>query len=376
MLVLCVDLDDDLGQKTGISSPVIGRENVLSAGIRLGLVDPEESDSNAIFASIRTYDTVRTSGNAAEVAIVTGSKDGEPLSSATVMQRIAEISKSFRPTDIYVVTDGFGDEDIIPILKLKLPLSGIIRVIVKHSRSVEESYVIIGRYLKMLFTDERFKRYSLGFTGFSLMVFSLLAFTGYLNYAILIIMMLLGLTAFVKGMSLDTALAHRVNSILGLPLPAYLLSIRILAFLAGYGLFVIGGSLGIYGALGTMIRLEIADPISALLSLNVLAGEFLKHSSVYFLTGGIALQLGRATAFFIGDWAESRGLLISIAVMASLYPLALVMGDFLIDPNKYLQPVVAAAFTSAALSVISFLVLTSIHMLIEKRLGRHSEADR
>ena len=374
MLVLCIDLDDDLGQKTGISSPVMGREKVLSAGIRLGLVDPEESDSNAIFASVKTYDLIQSRGDAAEVAIVTGSKQGEPFSSSTLLDQVSKVSQTVQPTDVYVVTDGFGDEDIVPVLKLKLPLSGIVRVVVKHSKTVEESYVVVGRYLRMLFTDQRFKRYSLGFTGFSLMILSALAFIGYLNYALLIISMVLGLTAFVKGMSLDRFVIDRIRSVFSLPMPAYLLSIRILAFIAGYGLFVVGGTLGVYGAFNALVQLGITDPLTALLKLNVLGGEFLRSSSLYFLTGGIALQLGRATAFFVGDWAESRGLIVSIAVMASLYPLALVMGDFLIDPNRFLQTTVAAALTSALLSVVSYAVLAGVHLLLEKHLRRQRDA--
>jgi len=374
VLVLCIDLDDDLGQKTGISSPVMGREKVLSAGIRLGLVDPEESDSNAIFASVKTYDLIQSRGDAAEVAIVTGSKQGEPFSSSTLLDQVSKVSQTVQPTDVYVVTDGFGDEDIVPVLKLKLPLSGIVRVVVKHSKTVEESYVVVGRYLRMLFTDQRFKRYSLGFTGFSLMILSALAFIGYLNYALLIISMVLGLTAFVKGMSLDRFVIDRIRSVFSLPMPAYLLSIRILAFIAGYGLFVVGGTLGVYGAFNALVQLGITDPLTALLKLNVLGGEFLRSSSLYFLTGGIALQLGRATAFFVGDWAESRGLIVSIAVMASLYPLALVMGDFLIDPNRFLQTTVAAALTSALLSVVSYAVLAGVHLLLEKHLRRQRDA--
>jgi len=380
VLVLCVDLDDDIGQKTGITSPVVGRDNVLSAGIKLGLADPEESDSNAILASVKTFDSLRPKSDAAEVAIVTGSKDGVLLSSGAVLEQVSNLSKEFRPTDVYLVTDGFGDEDIIPILKLKLPLSGVVRVVVKHSKSVEESYVVIGRYLKMLFTDDRFKRYSLGFSGLSLMIFSILASTGQLGSALLIISMLLGLTAFVKGMSLDKAIVQRVKSIFTIPLPAYLLAIRILGFLAGYGLFLTGAVLGLYGAFNAMIQLGIIDPnlgsidgVLALFRLNMLAGEFLKNSSLYFLTGGIALQLGRATALFIGDWAESRGLMISTAVMASLYPLALVIGDFLIDPNRYLQSVVTAAFTSALLSIVSFVMVTGLHLMLERRVQRRRE---
>jgi hypothetical protein len=61
--------------------------------------------------------------------------------------------------------------------------------------------------------------------------------------------------------------------------------------------------------------------------------------------------------------------------MASLYPLALVMGDFLIDPNRYLQSVVTAALTSAAISIVSFAVLTGIYVLIDRRLRGRRESD-
>ena len=47
-LVLTVDRDNDLGVKAGIRGPVVGRKATLSAALRLGIADPEESDTNAI----------------------------------------------------------------------------------------------------------------------------------------------------------------------------------------------------------------------------------------------------------------------------------------------------------------------------------------
>jgi hypothetical protein len=47
-LVLTVDRDNDLGIKTAIRGPVICRKQVLTAALRLGIADPEESDTNAI----------------------------------------------------------------------------------------------------------------------------------------------------------------------------------------------------------------------------------------------------------------------------------------------------------------------------------------
>src|SRR5438132_1208262 len=50
-LVLCVDRDDDIGVKTGIRGPIVGREGNLAAATKLGLADPEDSDVNALLSA-------------------------------------------------------------------------------------------------------------------------------------------------------------------------------------------------------------------------------------------------------------------------------------------------------------------------------------
>ena len=56
LVVICVDRDDDVGEKTGINTPVIGRDACIEAAQRLALEDPEDADSNSIFAAIKTYE--------------------------------------------------------------------------------------------------------------------------------------------------------------------------------------------------------------------------------------------------------------------------------------------------------------------------------
>ena len=71
ILVLCVDRDDDIGQKTGVTGPVIGREACLDTASRLALADPQESDANAIYQAVRMLDELKKN-HQAEVAILTG----------------------------------------------------------------------------------------------------------------------------------------------------------------------------------------------------------------------------------------------------------------------------------------------------------------
>ncbi len=54
LLVIAIDRDNDLGRKTGIRSPVLGREPNVKAALELGLADPEESDTNTMLAAIKT----------------------------------------------------------------------------------------------------------------------------------------------------------------------------------------------------------------------------------------------------------------------------------------------------------------------------------
>ena len=74
-LVLTIDRDNDLGSKAGIRGPVVGRKNVLTAALKLGIADPEESDTNAILGALNKHDTLVDSSediDLVEVAIITG----------------------------------------------------------------------------------------------------------------------------------------------------------------------------------------------------------------------------------------------------------------------------------------------------------------
>ena len=74
-LVLTIDRDNDLGITAGLRGPGIGRNSTLSAAVRLGLADPEESDTNAILGALHHHDRILDSGepnDAVEVAILTG----------------------------------------------------------------------------------------------------------------------------------------------------------------------------------------------------------------------------------------------------------------------------------------------------------------
>jgi putative membrane protein len=75
LLVICIDRDNDVGEKAGIITPVIGRDACIEAAQRLALEDPEDADSNSIFAAIKTYEDLISKGYQVEVITVAGVKN-------------------------------------------------------------------------------------------------------------------------------------------------------------------------------------------------------------------------------------------------------------------------------------------------------------
>ena len=72
VIIICIDRDDDIGIKGGMETPIIGKESCVNAGTRLAIEDPEDSDSNAIFGAVKSYEEFKMKGYDVEIALVAG----------------------------------------------------------------------------------------------------------------------------------------------------------------------------------------------------------------------------------------------------------------------------------------------------------------
>src|SRR3972149_11549497 len=96
-LVLCVDRDDDIGVKTGIKGPLIGRDDNLAAAMKLGLADPEDSGVNALLSAISIYDDLVKQGVDAEVATICGDVRVGSASDLVLTQQLDRALEDGRP---------------------------------------------------------------------------------------------------------------------------------------------------------------------------------------------------------------------------------------------------------------------------------------
>ena len=151
ILVLTVDRDNDLGNKTSIRGPVIGRRQVLTAALKLGIADPEESDTNAILGALRQHDTLKEANSEddeVEVAILTGDEKVGMRSDRAIAAQLEEVVAAFQPDEAILVTDGAEDESVLPIIQSQVRINHVEKIIVKQSKGIEGTYYYIVKALE------------------------------------------------------------------------------------------------------------------------------------------------------------------------------------------------------------------------------------
>jgi putative membrane protein len=202
VLVLSVDKDNDVGRVTGVATPVIGRDKVASVATLFAIKSPEDSDTNSIFASINTYDSLIDEGFICEVAIIAGSEEGGFKADLKISSELDYIINDFKAEGIIFVSDGVADEQVIPTIQSKLPVISVKRVFVQQQRSVEETYVLFYRYLKKI-ADPEYSKLALGVPGIIILALIALYFANLLSYALISLGIIIGVVLILRGFYVD-----------------------------------------------------------------------------------------------------------------------------------------------------------------------------
>ncbi len=209
IMVLCVDRDDDLGRKARLQGPIIGREENLKAATQLGLVDAEDSDVNSILRAVGLADSIaegalkKKEKLEVEVATLTGDRAVGVESDIKISRQLDDVVKRISPDETIFVSDGLGDEQIIPLLKDKVNITATERVVVKQSERLEETYLIITRYLSEIASDPKRARIFLGLPGLALVIFSLASVAEARLLGAVAVVVLIGGYLFAMGFGLD-----------------------------------------------------------------------------------------------------------------------------------------------------------------------------
>jgi putative membrane protein len=205
LLVICVDRDDDIGVKAGVVTPVVGRNACIDAAQRLALEDPEDADSNSIFAAVKTFEDLISKGYQVEVAIVAGSEHKGVQGDEKIVAQVKSIATSFSANGAVIVSDGEDDESVIPIIQNVLPIVSVKRVVMRVSRTVEYSYAVLGRYLKAIAFDSKYSKFFLGVPGMLLLIGGIGTVLGLTTQIFAVLVSILGGAFLIRAFDIDRA---------------------------------------------------------------------------------------------------------------------------------------------------------------------------
>lgn len=360
ILVVCVDRDNDIGRKTGVKTPIIGKKENIDAALKLLLADPEEADANAMFEAVRICDNLErgeSSGILCQVATIAGSELGGIASDRKLISELNDVLRKFNPSSLILVTDGFSDEDILPLIQSRIPISSVRRVVVKHSETIEETAALFSKYLRKILEEPKYSRIFLGLPGILLVMFGILSLLAiFIRYDIgtwawVVGLIIIGSYLIGKGYGLDKKLSYalsRFSSPHGLVITSSLI----------FGVLLI--IVGIYQATSQILSspdiLPIPFPNDPNVWLSIIPkilGMIISTSTTIVVIGISIILFGRALGHLLEHDPRFWRTIVFIAICAWSWKIFNEIAKILINPSLPLDNLVASVIVGIIIAALS-----------------------
>ena len=375
ILILCVDRDGDLETKAGIKTPLMGRTANIDAAVSLALHDPEEPDANAMFEAIRVNDRLQKEkqpDETFEVATISGLEMGGVSADRKLVAELKTVLASFSANEVILVSDGYSDEAILPLVESRVPVSSVRRIVIKHSERIEETAALFSRYIRLLFNDPRYSRIAVGLPGLLILILGILyVFPGYLDYYFIVIVLIVGVFMLGKGFGVDRAarkLFEWAREYTPPPLP-----IQISNYTAIVGILCLGISvyLGIASA-GDNVAFP-ADLAGWFGTLPKMAGFFIRGVADLMVVGIATILFGRSIRlYFERDVRLLRNAALIVSVAWSRWILW-ATADILINPGMPPNDLAYAIVVGILIGIASVLTIVVIHRSAKDFFGESKE---
>lgn len=355
-LILCVDRDDDIGFKANIKEPVFGRDNCLDAANRLALADPEDSDVNAIFQGLKTFDELNAKGEDVYIAVIGGSHTHEIEGDRRISHELGKIVWDNEINECILVTDGAEDEFVLPIIQSIVDVKSIQRVIVKQMPNLEGTYYII----KKLLDDPQIAKTFLVPIGIAMLLYAIANLFGSPEIAVVIVVGVIGIFLLFKGFGIDEYFSYAFNALHS-------------SFIGGRFTFVAYISAILIGIIGIIIGFtSLLEWYTADQGIIFYFLSFIYGSIGYFTIAALIASIGKIIDIYLNDitalgryiaipfFAGSVGI---IAYGASIYIIA--VSSNLEFPILGIEGVRAIVYTTSI-----GLVFAAIGMYLQKYITK------
>ena len=347
LLVICIDRDNDVGEKANIATPVVGRDACIEAAQRLALEDPEDADSNSIFSAIKTYEDLISKGYQAQVITVAGLKARDVHADEKIALEIRSVLEKFSANGAVIVSDGEDDESVIPLVQNIIPVISVQRVVMKVSRTVEYSYAVFGKYLKMIAYDSKYSKFFLGVPGILLLIGGIAAIVGYTNEIFAVLVSVLGGAFLIRAFDIDKAWASWTK-----PTPSGF--IRMFTLIAGIILLLSSILAGVVA-----VDVSLVDPEAQLLNIisnKILVGQFISGALPILWVGIATIFAGTFLSNWLGGISKQISDSLRLIVLASLYPTLAQFTNILINDESSFT-LIPPLLVGMAVTLISAVIL-------------------
>jgi putative membrane protein len=326
ILILCVDRDGDLETKAAIKTPLLGRTANLDGAVALALKDPEEPDANAMFEAVRLYDRLhdeKTPDEVFEVATVSGTEIGGVSADRKLVAELNSLQESFGANEVILVSDGYSDEAVLPLVESRVPVSSVRRIVIKHSESIEETAAVFTKYVRLLVDNPRYARVALGLPGILVLIFGVL---WGINYFIpgaifwygIAILIVIGGFLLLKGFGVDRATKNFYHWARDYDPPALPIQISNYTIIAGILCIAVSVYLGVANVIKNVPSpVDVAGWLSAA---PRIATFFIKGLDVLLIVGICIVLLGRSVRlYFERDSRLLRNVALIVSVVWALW---------------------------------------------------------
>ena len=347
LLVICVDRDDDVGKKAGITTPVVGRDSCINAAQRLALEDPEDADSNSIFYAVKTYEDLVSKGYNVEVVVVAGVDKRGVQADEKIVSEIKSVLEKFSANGAVIVSDGEDDEMVIPVIQNVIPVVSVQRVVMQVSRTIEHSYAVFGKFLKMVVYDKTYSKFFLGVPGILLLIGGIGTVVGYTAEIFAVLVSILGGAFLIRAFDIDKSWSNWTKAT-----PTGF--IRIFALITGVVLILASIPAGVTNIDPQLFETEMDFAQS--MSNQIVVGQFLQGLFPFLWMGLGTISAGILISNWLNNKLKHISDVLRIIVLAAIYPTIAQFANIL-TTNDSSFTLIPPLLVGAAITLISATLL-------------------
>jgi putative membrane protein len=259
------------------------------------------------------------------------------------LKHTRKVLEKFSANGAVIVSDGEDDESVIPVIQNVLPVVSVQRVVMKVSRSVEYSYAVFGKYLKMLAYDSKYSKFFLGVPGILLLIGGVATVFGYTAEIFAVLVSILGGAFLIRAFDID-----RVWSSWSKPTPMGF--IRMFTMVAGVLLILSSVPAGI-SAVDTEL-VEADTQFITKITNKMVVGQFVSGVIPILWIGMGAIFAGTLLSNWIGGIPRQISDILRIIVLGALYPTVLQFTNIMIndEPSLTLIPPLLGGLAATLIS--------------------------